>query len=99
MNARLDRIEKRLDDMPKAMATAFTEAFSNARAALAQQIDTTVTGALAQVEAAAERRHGELMRAMTSMFGAVPTRSEMAAELADLKARMAKLEAALGAHQ
>lgn len=97
-NARLDRIEQRLNDMPKAFATAFTLAFDNAKDALARQLD-----AFQQVvDQASDRRHGELLAQLRTQHTeqmqkfqevideAIALREE---RLAKIEARLARLEA------
>ena len=94
---RFDGIDQRLDDLPKAFAIAFTEAFSNAQAALGRQLDAFRQ----EVKESADRRHAELLEQMRRHHGeqmrkfqavideAIALREE---RFARLEARIAKLE-------
>jgi hypothetical protein len=94
---RFDDIDRRLDNLPKAFAVAFTEAFSNAQAALSRHLDSFRE----EVKEAADRRHAELLDQMRRQHGeqmrkfqavideAIALREE---RFARLEARIAKLE-------
>ena len=66
---RFDDIEARLEALPKAIASAFGEAFDNARPAIMREADTRLQAFEARSDArieamdkAAERHHAEMMR-------------------------------------